>query len=132
MSRGAAIVLCGAIFGLVVIVAATERLARDTLDPTWMWLHTGAKTGVFLGLVFYCGFAALHSTQHIPCPLQRSTWLLVTIPGNALGSCFYYCTIYQQYRKEGKGKLLTRASLEANKKAGQNDPSDPGSPGSDR
>ena len=109
MSRFIAILFCCALFGLVVLSAATEQL-RPVLDfdTSTIWIHTAAGVALIWGLIAYCGFAALHSTQHISCPLERSTWLLVTIGANALGSCIYYCTVYQTFRRDGFGSLLSR------------------------
>lgn len=80
--------------------------------PYAMWLHAGSMFVFALGLVVYCGFAALHSTQRVESPTERSKWLILTIGLNLLGSCWYYCTKYQQFRKEGKGALM-RARNEA-------------------
>ena len=59
-----------------------------------------------LGIVSYCGFAALHSTQHLSSPKERSKWLVATIGMNVFGYCWYYVTTYQSLRKAGQGRLM--------------------------
>lgn len=60
-----------------------------------------------LGLVCYCGFAALHSTQYLPSPKDRSIWLIVILGMNVFGACWYYLTRYQSFRKDGKGRFMS-------------------------
>ena len=108
MSRAVAIFLCIGLIGLVVLNAATEQRSTAHFDSTLMWVHSVSELALVWGLVAYCGFAAIHSTQYISCPLERSTWLIVTIGINLLGSCIYYCTTYQQFRRAGCGALISR------------------------
>jgi hypothetical protein len=108
MTRFTAIVSCCALFGLIFPICLTEG-STPILDFGTMtiWIHAALMLVLKLGMVAYCGFAALHSTQHVSCPRERSMWLLATIVGNALGSCVYYCTAYQRFRNAGCGALIS-------------------------
>jgi len=61
-------------------------------------------------MVRYCGFAALHSTQYLDSPRDRSVWLIVILGMNVFGACWYFLTRYQAFRKEGKGRLMSLKS----------------------
>ena len=54
----------------------------------------------------YSLFAASHAVQHLESPKDRVGWMIITLGFNVLGSCIYYCTLYQKFRKEGKGGLI--------------------------
>lgn len=107
MSRFLAALLAALLFGLVIVIALTEQngISGD-IDRQTLVLNVIAQVLLALGLLTYCGFAALHSTQHIACPQQRSMWLIATVALNVLGSCWYYVTIYQSFRKAGQGRLM--------------------------
>lgn len=107
MSRPIAVLLAALLFALIIVMAVTEqsRINGD-MDMQKLVLNVIAQGLLALGLVIYCGFAALHSTQHIASPQERSMWLIATVALNVLGSCWYYVTIYQSFRKAGKGGLM--------------------------
>ncbi|MDD5139464.1 MAG: hypothetical protein PHY43_04280 [Verrucomicrobiales bacterium] len=107
MSRPIAILLAALLFGLVIVVAATEQNSvSGNIDPQTQVLNVIAQVFLALGLFTYCGFAALHSTQHVASPQERSMWLIATVALNVLGSCWYYVTAYQSFRKAGQGRLM--------------------------
>lgn len=64
---------------------------------------------VAIASLIYCGFAAIHAVQHIESPRERATYMILTVGFNIVGSCVYYCTKYQTFRKEGKGALILNA-----------------------
>ena len=107
MSRPIAVLLAALLVGLVIIEAATEQNSvSGTIDQQTLVLNVVAQVLLALGLFTYCGFAALHSTQHISSPQERSMWLIATVVLNVLGSCWYYVTTYQSFRKGGQGRLM--------------------------
>ena len=109
MSRATAIILAIFLLGLVYIEAVTEQNPFATSsDSSMRILNISAQVLLVLGMVLYCGFAALHSTQYIASPQERSLWLIATIAFNVLGSCWYFLTAYQAFRKLGKGRLLSK------------------------
>jgi len=112
MNRFVAILFCVMLFGLVVVTASTTPV-HGRADFIWMmvWVHYISQFILLFGLLFYCGFAALHAVQRIDCPLERSMWVILTIGLNVLGSCYYYCTTYQKFRSEGLGSLINRNEL---------------------
>lgn len=67
----------------------------------------GSEAFIIVCLVCYCGFAALHAMQYLNSPKDRTIWLIATLGANLLGSCVYYLTVYQTFRKEGKGRLMS-------------------------
>jgi len=108
MSRMLAVIFAVVLVGLVVVLAETEQNhpAEAFQMSTLVWNVT-AQVLLSIGLILYCGFAALHSTQHVSSPQERSTWLILTIGLNVLGSCWYFLTAYQAFRKSGKGRLMS-------------------------
>ena len=107
MSRPIAFILAALLFGLVIFVVATEQhSASGSIDQQTLVLNLIAQVLLALGLFTYCGFAALHSTQHIASPQERSMWLIATVVLNVFGSCWYYVTTYQSFRKAGQGRLM--------------------------
>jgi len=108
MSRPIAVLLAALLFGLVIVVAATEQnsVSGSIAPLTLLVLHVIAQVLLALGLFMYCGFAALHSTQHVASPQERSMWLIATVVLNVLGACWYYVTAYQSFRKAGQGRLM--------------------------
>ncbi len=107
MNRPIALLLAALLFGLVIVVAATEQNSvSGSIDQQTLVLNVIAQVLLALGLFSYCGFAALHSTQHIASPQERTVWLIATVVLNVLGSCWYYLTIYQTFRKAGQGWLM--------------------------
>jgi hypothetical protein len=107
MSRPIAVLLAALLFGLVIAMALTEqnRISGD-IDLHMLVLNVVVHGLLALGLFTYCGFAALHSTQHVASPQERSIWLIATVGLNVLGSCWYYVTTYQSFRKAGQGCLM--------------------------
>jgi hypothetical protein len=61
-----------------------------------------------VGMLFYCGFAAIHAVQHLSSPQDRATWMVLIVGWNVLGACWYYCTVYQQFRASGLSGLIPR------------------------
>jgi uncharacterized membrane protein len=107
MTRPVAILLAVLLVGLVVAIVATEQSVGDRGgDMSMLVLNLVAQVLFAAGMVAYCGFAALHSTQHIDSPGDRSMWLIVTVAGNVLGSCWYYLSTYQRFRSTGQGGLM--------------------------
>jgi len=58
-----------------------------------------------VSIVFYCGFAALHSVARVESARDRMAWITLTVGGNVLGSLLYYLTKYQDFRCHGLGGL---------------------------
>lgn len=107
MSRVLAVVFAIFLFGLVFVEATTEQSRlQGPLNTQMRVLNVGAQVLFAIGLILYCGFAALHSAQYVTSPRERSVWLIATIGMNVLGSCWYYLTAYQKFRKLGKGRLM--------------------------
>ncbi|MBN8709611.1 MAG: hypothetical protein J0I10_09535 [Verrucomicrobia bacterium] len=107
MNRAFAILIAITLFGLAVLVGATEqRCGSQTFDMTLSVISSIAQTVCVLGMVCYCGFAAMHSTQYLTSPKDRSIWLIVILGMNVVGACWYFLTRYQAFRKEGKGRLM--------------------------
>jgi branched-subunit amino acid permease len=99
--------LAALLFGLAIVMAATEQSSvSDSIDQQTLILNAVARALLALGLFTYCGFAALHSTQHVDSPQERSMWLMATVVLNVLGSCWYYLTTYQTFRKAGQGRPM--------------------------
>jgi hypothetical protein len=106
MSRLAAILFALVLTGLVIVVAATEPTTTHGVDYETFLVNVIAQVLLAVGMLSYCGFAALHSTQHVQSPQERSVWLINIIGLNVLGSCWYYVTTYQLFRKAGQGGLM--------------------------
>jgi hypothetical protein len=107
MSRPIAVSLAATLVGLLIVVASTDQdTVSGVIDQQTLVLNVIAQVLLALGLFMYCGFAALHSTQHITSPQERSYWLLATVGLNILGSCWYYLTTYQSFRKAGQSRLM--------------------------
>jgi hypothetical protein len=112
MNRLLAVLICITLFGLVVITALTDQVpGRADFDSDLVWVHFISQICLAFGLLLYCGYAALHAVQRIESPAERSLWMITTLALNALGSCYYYCTVYQRYRKQGLGRLITRNEI---------------------
>ncbi len=108
MNRAFAILFAVILCGLVVLVGATEQsCGSQTFDMTMLVISSFAEVVLLLGMVCYCGFAALHSTQYLASPKDRSIWLIVILGMNVFGACWYFLTRYQSFRKEGKGRLMS-------------------------
>jgi len=105
MSRALAILLLVCLIASLLATGMTERVFEAS--SLYEIVSSAAlRLVTYLGIFFYCGFAALHSMQHIESPHRRTEWLLLTIVMNVFGSCWYYCSIYQDFRKKGQGGLL--------------------------
>lgn len=98
-----------AIFIPILIISGVipDILASEGNESLGLFL-TAQAAGVIsvILLIYYCGFAALHSIQHIDSPKERTKWFLWTILVNVFGSMYYYLTKYQELKKEGRGGLL--------------------------
>lgn len=107
MNRPIAILIAVFLLGLVVVIVGTEQnITAPKSDMSMLVLNFAAQVLLIAGTVAYCGFAALHSTQHIDSPGDRSMWLIATVGGNVLGSCCYYLSTYQRFRSTGQGGLM--------------------------
>ena len=101
-----------AIFGIVLIViliGIESFFSRYEDSPDHLIYYLVANTLLILSLLFYCGFATLHAVQHVSDPVERAGWVILTVGFNMAGSCIYYCTKYQSFRKIGKGGLIRKA-----------------------
>jgi hypothetical protein len=108
MSRFFSILFCVLFFGLMIVATATEQNhPNDPFSITIFIVNTAALALIYIGMILYCGFAALHATQYISSPYKRSWWLIFTILFNVLGSCYYYLTEYQSFRAKGQGSLMS-------------------------
>jgi hypothetical protein len=108
MSRICAILSAIFLVCLVIVEAMTEQHEpASAFDMSIFVLNVSAQILLVAGLLLYCGFAALHSTQYVTSPRERSTWLILTIGLNVLGSCWYFLTAYQAFRTLGKGRLMS-------------------------
>lgn len=108
MSRSVAIIFAVFLLGLVVVVVETEQNhPAESVDISTSVLNSCSQVILAIGLLLYCGFAALHSTQHISSPRDRSQWLIATVGLNVVGSCWYLLTVYQAFRKIGQGGLIS-------------------------
>ena len=108
MNRFFSILFCVLFFGLMIVVTATEQNhPNDPFSITMFIVNTAALALFYIGMILYCGFAALHATQYISSPYKRSWWLIYTILFNVLGSCYYYLTEYQSFRAKGQGSLMS-------------------------
>ena len=107
MTRPIAILIAVVLLCLVVVIVGTEQnISAPKRDMSMLILNLAAQVLFIAGTIAYCGFAALRSTQHIASPGDRSMWLIATIAGNVLGSCWYYLTTYQRFRSTGQGGLM--------------------------
>ncbi len=107
MSRALAI-LCVVLWIVLLVASAEIERIMVALPPYMLVIHSALYFAEIFSLLCYCGFAALHSTQRIDSPGERSKWLILTVGMNILGSCIYYCTVYQDFRKKGEGGLLKK------------------------
>ena len=67
--------------------------------------HDVSELILLISLVFYCGFAALHSVSRVEDPSDRVGWIVLTLGLNVLGSLIYYLTKYQDFRTSGMGRI---------------------------
>ena len=92
MNRVVALLLAILLFGLVIAMAATEQ--KHSAESPHLWtlvVNITAQVLLGVGLILYCGFAALHSTQYIASPQERSKWLVFTIAGKPKSSVKRLC-----------------------------------------
>ncbi len=93
MSRPLAILFALFLLGMAVVASATEHNPlAGAVDQQTRLLNVASQIVLAIGLLLYCGFAALHSTQHVASPQERSMWLVLTVLFNVLGSCWYVLT----------------------------------------
>ena len=106
--------LIGAFFclGMIFPMVATEQ-ARGDIDLRISIINGQIQIVLALSLLFYCGFAALHSVSHIEDPGDRMVWIVLTVVFNVGGSLFYYLTKYQDFRAHGLGGLIRPISKNA-------------------
>ncbi len=86
---------------------------RENLNA-FFWEHLvglGLQVILMGTVVCYSGFAALHAVQHVASPVNRASWLICCVVGTIFVSCYYYCTVYQRFRREGRGGLILRGTL---------------------
>jgi hypothetical protein len=96
------------LFGIIVVMTATGPIRPGGAFDLRTFVVLMAAQVVFLvGFLWYCGFAALHSVQYLASPQDRSAWLLMIVGFNIAGACYYFLTVYQSFREEGKGRLMS-------------------------
>jgi hypothetical protein len=78
-------------------------------------IYLSASIVLIWSLLFYCGFAALHAVQHVSDPAERAWWVILTVVFNIAGSCIYYFTKYQAFRKIGKAGITLKSSRKKQK-----------------
>ena len=112
MTRFLAVV--GAIFclGMIFPMAATEQV-RGEIDLRISIINGLILFVVVFSLLFYCGFAALHSVSHVEDPGDRMRWVILTLVFNVVGSLIYYLTKYQDFRAHGLDGLIRPISKSA-------------------
>ncbi len=106
MSRTIAILVALVSVGLLVAMTLTEQ----ALIPHGWIAHAMLEIGFSVTTIGYCGYATLHAAQRVQDPVDRTGWMLMTLGLNVLGSCLYYCTKYQGFRKLGQGGLIRRST----------------------
>ena len=104
MNRLSAILGAVFVLGLIVPLAATEHHDGDMKLAI---INTLLEALIIASMIAYCGFAALHATQRVADPVERSLWLVITLGLNVAGSLFYYVTKYHEFRQIGAGGLLS-------------------------
>ena len=108
MSRVFALLIAGILLGVFVIAIMTDqKRPGETFDMPMFVFCVAAQVVFLVGLLGYCGFAVLHAMQYLASPQDRSVWLVVILGLNVAGACYYFLTIYQTFRKEGKGRLMS-------------------------
>ena len=107
MNRPIAIVAALIIHLMIVPMTLTENSIGTFQD---LLIHSAFTLAVVFALLFYCGFATLHAVQHVADPVDRMGWVVMTLGLNVLGSCIYYVTKYQGFRKLGHGRLILASS----------------------
>lgn len=100
MNRTVSILLGAAIVGCETLESNNTALIASLI---WNSALTMLLTVL---VVLYCLFAAVHAVQRLSCPKKRAIWMIITLGFNIPGSCIYYCTKYQEFRREGKGGLI--------------------------
>ena len=98
--------ILGACFcvGSMLVASATENVRGD-FDRQTILIHAASLFISAISLVFYCGFAALHSVSRVESGSDRMAWIILTVGGNVFGALFYYLTKYQDFRSHGLGGL---------------------------
>ena len=86
-------------------MAATEQVRGD-VDLRISIINGLVHLVLVFSLLFYCGFAALHSVSHVEDPGDRMGWIVITLVFNVVGSLIYYLTKYQDFRAHGLGRLI--------------------------
>jgi fumarate reductase subunit D len=106
-----------AFFGFLVIVGLLcgEAATSNPTSVREIIYHVILLVFLVFALLAYCGFATLHAVQHVSDPVERATWVLLTVGLNVGGSCFYYFTKYQSFRRVGKGGLLRKTGTRTRK-----------------
>jgi hypothetical protein len=90
---------------MIFPLAATEQVRGD-IDMHISIINGLIQLVLALSLLFYCGFAALHSVSHVEDPSDRMAWIALTVIFNVVGSLIYYLTKYQDFRAHGLGGLI--------------------------
>lgn len=89
---------------IMLVASATENVRGD-FDRQTNLIHAASLFISAISLVFYCGFAALHSVSRVESGTDRMGWIILTVGCNVFGSLFYYLTKYQDFRSHGLGGL---------------------------
>lgn len=99
---------CAILIPILIIVGVIPDILVEEGNDSLSLLISAQVAGLVstILLILYCGFAALHSNQHIDSPKERTKWFMWTILVNVFGSMYYYLTKYQELKKDGRGGLL--------------------------
>ncbi len=99
-----------ALFGVIVIVGLLfgEVVTSNVSSIREIVCHVILLVLLAFALIAYCGFATLHAVQHVSDPVERAGWVVLTVALNVVGSCLYYFTKYQSFRRVGKGGLIRK------------------------
>ena len=95
--------VCCVLFGNLGVSSLTTGILSLVLWVVWV-----------VATLFYCGFAAIHAVQHLSSPQDRTAWMITIVGVNVLGACWYYCTVYQQFRASGLSGLIPRNATNNN------------------
>jgi hypothetical protein len=105
MTRLLAILGASFCIGMIFPIAAAAHVRGD-IELQTVIIHSVSELILAMSLLFYCGFAALHSVSHVEDPSERMSWIVLTLGLNVVGSLIYYLTKYQDFRRHGMGGLI--------------------------
>jgi hypothetical protein len=94
------------LLALICAASVIEPVRTGDFSSTRMILSASLTFLCVTGAGLYCGFAALHATQRVSDPRDRTTWLILIVPFTIFGALLYLMTKYQHFRRIGKGGLM--------------------------